>query len=209
MKGVVAPASLPASSKSRPGCRCYVLLALLLVPFAAPAEPLTLTLQGTAQVAFTPGDDVGQVVTGAIRAAKRQVLVQAYSFTHRDIGQALIDARRRGVDVRVIVDLEQTEKGKTSLIGWLVQEGLPVWVDAEHPAAHNKVMVIDAGTNQAAVITGSFNFSHAADFRNAENLLLLRDNPHLAEAYAANWRRHFTHAQPVRPGIFPVLAPKP
>jgi phosphatidylserine/phosphatidylglycerophosphate/cardiolipin synthase-like enzyme len=160
-------------------------------------------------VAFTPGDDVGALVVGTLRAARRQVLVQAFSFTHRDIGQALLDAKRRGVDVRVIVDLEQTEKGRTSLVGWLVQEGLPLWVDAEHPAAHNKVMVIDAGTKQAAVITGSFNFSHAADFRNAENLLILRDNPNLAEAYAANWRRHFTHAQPVRPGVFPVLSPKP
>ena len=193
------------------GKRVAAVLACLIglsLPARA-AEPLSLTLQGTAQVAFTPGDDAGALVAGVIRAARRQVLVQAYSFTHRDIGQALIDARRRGVDVRVIVDLAQTEHGKTSLIGWLVEQGVPVWVDEEHPAAHNKVMVLDVGARGAAVITGSFNFSHAADFRNAENVLVLRDNPNLAEAYAANWRRHFTHARPVRPGVFPVLNPSP
>ncbi|MBI5329909.1 MAG: phospholipase D family protein [Betaproteobacteria bacterium] len=203
-------ASLPARARSRQGCRRYSLLALLLIALPAhAAEPLTLTLQGAAQVAFTPGDDAGALVITAIRNAKKQVLVQAYSFTHRDIGQALIDAKRRGVDVRVIVDLTQTENGKTSLIGWLTEQGVPMWVDAEHPAAHNKVMVIDAGAKTAAVVTGSFNFSHAADFRNAENVLVLRDNPNLAEAYAANWRRHFTHARPVRPGMFPVLNPSP
>jgi phosphatidylserine/phosphatidylglycerophosphate/cardiolipin synthase-like enzyme len=54
---------------------------------------------------------------------------------------------------------------------------VPVWIDAEHAAAHNKVMVIDNGTADAAVITGSFNFTQAAQHRNAENLLILRGNP--------------------------------
>jgi phosphatidylserine/phosphatidylglycerophosphate/cardiolipin synthase-like enzyme len=47
------------------------------------------------------------------------------------------------------------------------------------------------------VITGSFNFTHAAQFRNAENLLILRGHGTLAEAYAANWRRHKIHALPL------------
>ena len=178
--------------------RLFVLLALLTLPALA-SPPLELSLRGTAQVAFTPGDEASELVVTALRMAKKQVLVQTYSFTHQAIGQALVEAKRRGVDVQVIADRQQMETIATSLVTWLADQGVPVWVDAEHAAAHNKVMVIDNGSPEAAVITGSFNFTHAAQSRNAENLLLLRGNPNLAEAYAANWRRHKIHALPLHP----------
>jgi len=177
--------------------------AVLLLPWAVLAgagEPLQLSARGTAQVAFTPGDDAASLVLEALRKAKRQVLVQAYSLTHKDIAQALVEARRRGLDVQVIADPDQHQRGATSLVAWLAEQGVPVWLDGEHAAAHNKVMVIDAGSPDAAVITGSFNFTHAAQYRNAENLLLLRGHPSLAEAYAGNWRRHRIHALPYRGG---------
>lgn len=163
------------------------------------AEPLTLSARGEVQVAFTPGDDAGALVVSAIQQARRQILVQAYSFTHKDIAEALVAARRRGVEVMIIADSQQTETIATSLVGWLAEQGVPVWIDADHAAAHNKVMVLDVGTPQATLITGSFNFTHAAQHRNAENLMVLRGNPPLVEAYAANWRRHRIHSLPLRP----------
>lgn len=169
-----------------------------MAPWAWADEPLSLSARGTAQVAFTPGDDAGALVVDAIRKARKQVLVQAYGFTHKAIGQALVDARRRGVDVQVVADRQQAETLATSLVDWLAEQGVPVWIDADHAAAHNKVMVIDNGTADVALITGSFNFTHAAQHRNAENLLLLRGHATLAEAYAANWRRHKIHSLPLR-----------
>jgi len=169
---------------------------------AAPAqagEPLRLEARGEIQLAFTPGDDAAGLIIATLRAAKRQVLVQAYSFTHRDIAEALVAAHRRGVDVRVIADRLQSGRLETSRVAWLAAQGVPVWLDGEHAAAHDKSMVIDAGTLDAVVITGSYNFTHAAQFRNAENLLVMRGNPALAEAYAANWRRHRSHSLPFRP----------
>jgi phosphatidylserine/phosphatidylglycerophosphate/cardiolipin synthase-like enzyme len=74
----------------------------------------------------------------------------------------------------VIADAEQTPLIENSVIPELAAAGIPVFLDEEHGAAHNKVMVIDEGQPSAAVITGSFNFAFAAQFRNAENLLLLR-----------------------------------
>ena len=52
-------------------------------------------------------------------------------------------------------------------------------------------MVIDGET----VITGSFNFTTAAEEHNAENLLLIKDKS-LAEKYTANWREHAGHSEP-------------
>ncbi len=163
-------------------------------PGAWAGAPLSVSLQGDAQVAFTPGDDAGALVVEAIQGARQQILVQAYSFTHKRIAEALVAAKRRGLEVSVIVDRHQAETVQTSLVDWLAQHGVPVWIDGDHAAAHNKVMVLDANSPQAVLITGSFNFTHAGQYRNAENLLVLRGNPILAQAYAANWRRHQTHS---------------
>jgi phosphatidylserine/phosphatidylglycerophosphate/cardiolipin synthase-like enzyme len=177
------------------------LAALLLASatLAAASPPLELAARGSVQVAFTPGDDAGALVVDSIRRARRHILVQAYSFTHQAIADALIAARRRGVEVSVIADLEETERLENSLIGDLARNGVTVYLDGQHLAAHNKVMVIDADLPQAAVVTGSFNFTYAAQYRNAENLLVLRGNPVLAQAYAANWRRHRIHSLRWRP----------
>lgn len=165
-------------------------------PPAAPGKTIAAT--GTIQVAFTPGDDADRLVIDAVNKAKRQILVQAFSFTHKKIAQALIAARRRGVEVQLIADAVQTEKIPTSVIADIAAGGVPVFLDADHESSHNKVMVIDAGSAEAMLITGSYNFTHAAQFKNAENLLVIKGNDTLAQAYLKNWQRHREHAQPYR-----------
>lgn len=174
--------------------------ALLLLPvgLAAHAQE-TLPARGSVQIAFSPGDDIGRMVSDALGKARRQVLVQAFSLTHKGMAEALVAAHQRGVDVQVLADRDQTDSIRTSLVRWLAGQGVPVWLDGDHAAAHNKVMVLDAGSAQACVITGSANFTHAAQYRNAENLLMLCDHPALAERYAANWRQHRAHSLRLKP----------
>lgn len=168
-------------------------------PSSSPATQ-TIAASGTVQLAFSPQDDAGALVVQAIRSARKQVLVQAYSFTHRQIAYALMDARRRGVDVQLIADDEQIRRMERGLVPRIAASGVTTFVDNVHASAHNKIMVIDAGTPQAAVITGSFNFTQAAQYKNAENLLVFRGNPQLTQAYLANWQRHRAHARPYEPG---------
>jgi len=151
------------------------------------------------EVFFTPGDDTAGKIIEAIRGARKQVLVQAFSFTHPGIAKALIAAHQRGIEVKLIADLEQTRKIRRNRIAEIAAAGVPVWLDGEHNGAHNKVMIIDAHSANIAdvtVITGSYNFTNAAQYRNAENVLLIRANRSLAEAYHANWQRHLPHARP-------------
>lgn len=181
--------------------RWPVLLALVATSAAAfePGRSIAvLPATGTVEVAFTPGGRADDLIIGAVARARRQVLVQAFSFTHRRIAEALIDAHRAGLDVQVIADAEQTARIATSVVPLLVAEGVPVLLDSRHDSAHNKIMVIDAGTPDAALVTGSYNFTHAAQFRNAENVLVLRGNPPLVDAYLRNWKRHHAHALPYR-----------
>jgi phosphatidylserine/phosphatidylglycerophosphate/cardiolipin synthase-like enzyme len=152
-------------------------------------------------VRFSPKGGCTEAVVDALRDAKTSVLVQAYSFTSAPIAAALVDAHRRGVKVEVILDRSQRTE-KYSSADFVVHAGIPTRIDDRHAIAHNKVMVIDGKT----VLTGSFNFTKAAEEHNAENLLVIRD-PALAEKYAANWRAHADHSEPYAGRGTPLLKP--
>jgi len=133
-----------------------------------------------------------------LQKATNTVLVQAYSFTSAPIAQALVEAHRRGVKVTVILDKSQ-KTANYSEADFLLHADITTFIDARHAIAHNKIMIIDAQT----VLTGSFNFTKAAEENNAENLLVIND-PDLAAKYIANWREHEKHSEPytdhVQPG---------
>lgn len=126
-----------------------------------------------------------------LEAARQRIRVQAYSFTSAPIAKALGDAKKRGVDVQVILDKSQRGERYTSAT-YLAHRNIPVWIDSEHAIAHDKVMILDEET----VITGSFNFTKAAESRNSENLLILRGARELAAKYEAHWSRHLKHSSP-------------
>jgi phosphatidylserine/phosphatidylglycerophosphate/cardiolipin synthase-like enzyme len=136
-----------------------------------------------ATVAFSPEGGGEQIITDAINHAQHQILVQAYGFSNKQILDALAQAKARGVDVRVILD-KSNDRGKYSGATYVANAGIPVWIDFKPTIAHNKVMIIDG----KEVITGSFNFTEAAQKHNAENVLVLDNAPQLAGVYAKNWQ---------------------
>ncbi|MHB9108567.1 MAG: phospholipase D-like domain-containing protein [Armatimonadota bacterium] len=144
------------------------------------------------QVFFSPKGGCTASVVQQLDGAMASVLVQAYSFTSAPIAKALTDAHKRGVDVRVILD-KSNDTAQYSAATFLLHAGIPTFIDAEHAIAHNKVMVIDGET----VITGSFNFTKAAEEGNAENLLVLQ-SAELAARYTENWQDHLTHSAPYK-----------
>ena len=177
-------------------------LAALLAAFLAASAPCARADQPAWQVCFTPGQDCTALIVDEISGAKASILVQAYSFTSVPILSALKAAHARGVDVEVIVDKTSARASKSgshySAATYLTNAGIPVWVDVHVSIAHNKVMVLDGAT----VITGSFNFTAAAQSHNAENLLVIRD-PQLASKYRANWESRRVVSVPyVGPGDF-------
>jgi len=141
------------------------------------------------EVCFTPGGECTKAIVTALENAKSSVLGQAYTFTSAPIAKALVEAARRGVKVEVILDKSQVSD-RYSSADFLARAGIPVRIDAAHAIAHNKVMVIDGQT----VITGSFNFTRAAQEKNAENLLVIHD-PAMAARYAENWQVHAAHSE--------------
>ena len=149
----------------------------------------TVAGAGRVELAFTPGDAIDAKIAAAIDAAEREVLVLAFSFTQPRIARALASAHARGVTVEVVADRGQTLELPQSAVPPLAREGVPVWLDGNFGNAHNKVVVIDAGLPRATTITGSYNFTVAAQRKNAENVAIFRDNPDVANAYRTYFRR--------------------
>ena len=162
----------------------------------AQSVPEPTAARGTVQVAFTPWDDAEGMIVDAINRARTEILIQAYGFTSRRITDALLMAHRRGVRVRLLADREQTFSGDNSRIPDLASAGVSVSLEVRYQSAHNKVMVIDPGSVDGAVITGSYNWTYSAQHRNAENVVIFRRSPELLKRYAENWYRHFSDALP-------------
>jgi phosphatidylserine/phosphatidylglycerophosphate/cardiolipin synthase-like enzyme len=141
-------------------------------------------------VCFSPGGHCADDVIREVGTAHKTIYVQAYGFTHPGIAKALADAEARGVDVEAILD-KSNLSGQYSEAGVIARAGVKTFIDSRHPIAHDKVIVID----QVEVITGSFNFTRAADEKNAENLLIVRSKP-LAAQYIADWETHRSHSTP-------------
>lgn len=138
-------------------------------------------------VCFTPAQSCTPLIVANLNNAKNQILVEAYSFTSVPIAKALLQASKRGVDVKVILDKSQYRAHGFSAAKLLTDYHIPVWIDYQPSIAHNKVMIID----NKIVITGSFNFTRAAEEKNAENVIVIKDAL-LAKRYAANWNQRLT-----------------
>ena len=135
-----------------------------------------------------PGGSPTEAIVREIKGAKQEILIQAYSFTSTPIAKALMEAKQRGVRVEAILDKSndtRSASGSTySAAKFLLDAGIPVWIDYLPAIAHSKVMIID----QTVVIIGSFNFTKAAEEKNTENLLVLRNDPALVAKYLKNYQ---------------------
>ncbi len=165
-----------------------ILVITWIPPYTSHAFELQLT-NAPAQVYFSPRGGAQTAIVDAIGQARESIYVQAYSFTSAPIAKSLVDAARRGVKVVVILDKSQRSERYTGAT-FLRNEGIPVYIDDKHAIAHNKVMVIDGDE----VVTGSFNFTKAAEEKNAENLLIIKDAG-LAKLYMENWKNHREHSE--------------
>jgi len=131
--------------------------------------------QDILEVCFSPGGNCASRIVYWLGRANTSVHVLIYSFTLDDVAQALIQAKNRGVDVKVVMDEENFTGTEYPT---LRNAGIDVRIDYRSNLMHNKVAILDS----RIVITGSFNWSAAANDRNRENLIVIA-NPNIASTY--------------------------
>ena len=140
------------------------------------------------QTCFSPQGKCSAHILREIEAAKQELLVAVYAFTSDDLAGALVQAKKRGVAVQVVVDREFDRTNENSKGKFLDAQKIPVRRvsgaiapvgDKDPGLMHQKFAIVD----RRIVLTGSYNWTYSADNRNDENLLLFRAASPLAEEY--------------------------
>ena len=142
-------------------------------------------------VAFSPHQGATAAVVDFIKSAKKSIRVAAYSFTSPEIAHALMQAHEDGIDVAIVLD-KSNETGKYSAATYLANSEVPLRIDHRYSIMHDKYIAVDG----VSLETGSFNFTKAAENNNAENVIVIKNNPDVAQAYTANWQSLWDESAP-------------
>lgn len=149
-------------------------LSLALVTAAWAADP---------QIYFSRTDPVSKVISREITAAQKSIYVTMYSFTDKDLAAALIEASMRGLDVRVVIDRNQSSERNSvsaTLRDALGPKRVVFRSGKGRGVMHEKMAIFDGLT----VTLGSYNWTANAKNNNWENLIVLRDARIAAECLA-------------------------
>ena len=140
------------------------------------------------QACFSPAGKCSSLIIREIQQAKKELLVAVYAFTSDELAAALVQAKKRGLLVQVVIDRDFDAGNGRSKGKFLEEQKISVRriaalkstpADREAGLMHQKFAVLDRN----AILTGSYNWTHAADRLNDENLLFFRDAGPLAEEY--------------------------
>jgi phosphatidylserine/phosphatidylglycerophosphate/cardiolipin synthase-like enzyme len=139
--------------------------------------------QQIVEYCFSPGGNCDQVLIKYINQARSSIHIMIYEFTLKDIESALVNARSRGVEVKLVMDRSESQIS-SSLYSDLKLNGFDVRIGSVAGILHDKVAIID----DQYVIEGSFNYSYSAVAYNAENLVVISD-PTIANAYEGQFQQ--------------------
>lgn len=166
--------------------RNIALTILLGIPSLSHAEP-------SVQVGFSPEGSARKLVLETIGSASHSIQMLAYAFQAPDIMQALVDAKRRGVDVRIVID-KKRNLGKVSkaAMDFVTSNQVELRTTDHFHIHHDKTIIVDGNT----VETGSFNFASSAETSNSENVVVIRDMPDVTRQYIAHWQSRWDLGKP-------------
>lgn len=136
------------------------------------------------QVGFSPDGSAERLVLNTLSQATVSIDLAAYAFTSKQVATVLLAAKRRGVSVRVLAD-KQSASDRYSAVTFLANQGVSVRLNGRYAIQHSKFALIDGETVQ----TGSLNYTHSAFTRNAENVVVIRGERAVSQAYQQEFER--------------------
>ncbi len=123
---------------------------------------------------FSPSDETACHMLDALQTTNYQVQIGLLLLTHFELIDEIIALYQSGIDVRVILDDEDSSE---SALAQLRQANVPVAIHDPGPIFHHKYAIIDEGypDSDPQVVTGSHNWTWSADNINDENTLIIHD----------------------------------
>ena len=128
-----------------------------------------------AEAYFSPGDDCPRAIGRLLASAGRTADICVFTITDDRLSDAILEAHRRGVAVRIIADDAKAED-LGSDVGRFERAGIPTRVDRSPFHMHHKFAILDGET----LLTGSYNWTRGAARDNEENLIVTTDPRFLA-----------------------------
>lgn len=161
--------------------------------------PVKVPAKGEVEVAFSPNEGAEKLVIKVLDSAKSSIRLQAYSFTSAPVVSALLRAKKRGVDVAIVVDeksnmADGNAKSKSALSS-LATAGVAVRTNGKYAILHDKLAIVD----KAHVQSGSMNYSSSGQSRNSENVIVHWGNEPLAAIYLKHWQRNWQEGTDYQP----------
>jgi hypothetical protein len=147
-----------------------------------PAQTVTAPAADSVRVIYSLDKKQNdQEIIALISAAKSRIYFAMYEFTLKDIADALVAAKERGVTVAGLVDAgEGASSYDAPIIAELVNAGIRV--ETEKHADGNGIMHIKAIVTDSAYALGSYNWTGSATTENDE-LLEIGTDPTLRQTY--------------------------
>lgn len=137
------------------------------------------------EIYFSKDTNIENIIIQNIDKAKKSLYVMMFAFTNKNIATALIKAKNRGVEVKVILDKVQHRfQRKYSVYKYLKDNNIDIKFDKNRFKLHNKVLIID----NKIVITGSYNYTKRANIYNDENILIIKDK-NITQQYISDFNR--------------------
>jgi phosphatidylserine/phosphatidylglycerophosphate/cardiolipin synthase-like enzyme len=124
------------------------------------------------EVLYAPADAPLDRVITLYQHAKRYIYVSVYGLTYPRAVEALVAAKKRGVDVRMLTDQERTQDDKQHIaLRTLHLAGIPIRVNQHDGLMHLKQVVIDDEVNTS----GSMNHTTSGNRYNDERMDIITD----------------------------------
>ena len=128
--------------------------------------------QTSFKIAFSPQDKiVTSTIIPLINSAKKSIYIETFIFTHKALANAVTEAQKRGVDVKIIVDAT-TAGSPYSMVKTMRANGVKIKTENFAGKMHMKTIIID----DSYFITGSMNLTKSGESYNDENVLVINDN---------------------------------
>lgn len=140
------------------------------------------------QTCFSPQGKCSAHIIREINRTQKELLIAVYAFTNDELARAVVQAKKRGVSVQIVLDREFDAANDKSQSKFLEEQKIllkrisgmkPMVPEREPGLMHQKFAVMD----RKIIFTGSYNWTRAAEKINDENLLWFRDAGPLADEY--------------------------
>lgn len=157
----------------------------LTINFGGAVRTQELSAGAIFEVGFAPRRNALEVVMSLILLAQKELLICAHNITNREIAYALVEASKRGVDVRIAVHHNSFNTNDYNPLEYIQAQNVPVFKITNYAEMQHKFMVAD----ELHVQLGSYDYTNESNNANAENAIVFRNAKEIAEVYRTEWIR--------------------